>query len=71
MATIRELHIDCDGFVLHGLQAGTEDGATVILLHGMKFTRNSTSCTLTRQLVCRLFWQLRMVMSKNGLKDAF
>ncbi len=37
MATIRELHIDCDGFVLHGLQAGTEDGATVILLHGMKF----------------------------------
>ena len=37
MAVIRELHIECGGFTLHGLQGGAPDGSVVILLHGMKF----------------------------------
>nr|WP_320009984.1 alpha/beta hydrolase [uncultured Desulfobulbus sp.] len=37
MAQIIEKNFDLDGCTLHALEAGPQDGATVVLLHGMKF----------------------------------
>lgn len=37
MTAITEKNINCDGCLVHCLECGKPEGATVVLLHGMKF----------------------------------